>query len=32
LIYAIVVPMFFLAIVLFSGVGPDALSVLGLRR
>jgi len=27
LIYAVVVPMFFLAIVLFSGVGPDALSV-----
>lgn len=31
LIYAIVVPMFFLAIVLFSGVGPDALSVLHRR-
>jgi cytochrome c oxidase subunit 4 len=27
LVYAVVVPMFFLAIVLFSGVGPDALSV-----
>jgi cytochrome c oxidase subunit 4 len=27
LIYTVVVPMFFLAIVLFSAVGPDALSV-----
>ncbi len=27
LVYAVVVPMFFLAVVLFSGVGPDALSV-----
>jgi cytochrome c oxidase subunit 4 len=27
LVYAVVVPMFFLAIVLFSAVGPDALSV-----
>lgn len=32
LVYAVVVPMFFLAIVLFSGVGPDALSVFTLRR
>ena len=32
LVYAVVVPMFFLAIVLFSGVGPDALSVFNLRR
>jgi len=32
LVYAVVVPMFFLAIVLFSGVGPDALSVLNFRR
>lgn len=32
LVYAVVVPMFFLAIVLFSGVGPDALSVLNSRR
>lgn len=32
LVYAVVVPMFFLAIVLFSGVGPDALSVFNFRR
>ena len=32
LVYAVVVPMFFLAIILFSGVGPDALSVFNLRR
>jgi cytochrome c oxidase subunit IV len=32
LVYAVAVPMFFLAVVLFSGVGPDALSVLHFRR
>ena len=32
LVYAVVVPMFFLAIVLFLGVGPDALSVFNFRR
>ncbi len=32
LVYAVVVPMFFLAIVLWSFVFPDALHVLSLRR
>ncbi len=32
LIYAVLVPMFFLAIVLFSGVAPDAVHTFILRR
>lgn len=32
LVYAVVVPMVFLAVALFSFVGPDAVHVLNLRR
>lgn len=32
LVYAVVVPMVFLAVVLFSFVGPDAIHVFNLRR
>jgi len=31
LVYAVVTPMFFLAIVIFAFMGPDALSVMHLR-